>query len=465
MFLYNTLSRKKEQFVPLGDEVKMYVCGPTVYNLFHVGNARCFIVFDTLRRFLEYRGYKVKYVQNFTDIDDKMIRKANAEDTTVAAIAEKYITEYKKDAQGLGITPATCHPRATENIDAIIELISTLIEKGFAYEAQGDVYFSPSAFGGYGKLSGMPIDELEAGARVDTGETKREPMDFALWKAQKPGEPAWQSPWGMGRPGWHIECSAMSGKLLGESIDIHCGGQDLVFPHHENERAQSEAATGKPFVKYWLHNGFINVDSKKMSKSENNFFTVRDAAERFGYQSIRFFLLSSHYRTPVNFTEQTLTSAKASLERIHVCGESLSFMLEKAEERALSEDEKEILNALEGRKTCFIEALDDDFNTANATSQLFEMVSDINSALVNLPSPSRAFLSQAKGLYDELAGLLGFLKPEGDSLDKEVEELIEKRTQAKKSKNFAEADRIRDELKSKGIILEDTAQGVKWRRV
>ena len=460
MKVFNTETRVKEELIPIEEgKIKMYACGPTVYNFFHVGNARCFVVFDMLRRYLRYRGYDVTFVQNFTDIDDKMIKKANEENTTFKAIADKYIAEYFIDAKGLGIEPASFHPHATDNIDGIIDIISTLIEKGHAYRTDDGVYFRTGSFKDYGKLSHMNRDDLEAGARIEVDSGKEDPLDFALWKAKKPGEPFWPSPFGEGRPGWHIECSAMSKRYLGESIDIHCGGQDLTFPHHENEIAQSECCSGKQFVKYWMHNGYINVDNQKMSKSLGNFFTVRDAAAKFGYLPIRFFLLSAHYRTPVNFSAETLAAAKSSLERIFNAVESLSFYLNNAPEGELSADVKAKLDA---HKEKFITVMDDDFNTADGTSTIFELVSDVFAWIKD--GVSKASAEAALSLLNELCGLMGYVKETNndDELVKYIEEQIELRKAAKKAKNFAEADRIRDELAEKGIILKDTREGTTY---
>ena len=463
MKLYNTLTRQKEEFVPLeGNNVKMYACGPTVYNYFHIGNARCFVVFDMLRRYLEYRGYNVRFVQNFTDVDDKMIKRANEEGTTVAEVAEKYIGEYFVDAKGLGVVPATVHPRATENIDEIISIISTLIEKGHAYESNGDVYFRTLSDKGYGKLSHMPIDELEKGARIDVSDEKEDALDFALWKAAKPGEPKWQSPWGEGRPGWHIECSAMVLRYLGETIDIHCGGQDLTFPHHENEIAQSECCTGKPFARFWLHNGYINVNNTKMSKSLGNFFTVRDVAEKYGYPAIRFFILSAHYRSPINFSAEIIEQSKNALERITNCRENLEFYKKSA---AAGEPSSEQLASLDGYKAAFIEAMDDDFNTADGIAAIFELVRAANE-LIASNAPLGA-VEHAAALLDELCGLMGFVEPKSgddEAFIAEVEAAIARRAAAKKAKNYAEADKIRAELLEQGIVLEDTPNGTKWSR-
>ncbi len=462
MKIYNTLTREKEDFLTLEPgKVKMYACGPTVYNYFHIGNARCFVVFDMLRRYLRWRGYDVTFVQNFTDVDDKMIKRANEEGTTVPEVAERYIKEYYTDAKGLGVEPATIHPRATENIDTIIDIVSTLIERGFAYESNGDVYFRTKAFKEYGKLSHMPIDDLESGARIDVSEIKEDPLDFALWKATKPGEPHWTSPWGEGRPGWHIECSAMVRRYLGETIDLHCGGQDLTFPHHENEIAQSECCTGKPFAKYWMHNGYINVDNKKMSKSLGNFFTVRDVAEKYGYLPIRHFILSAHYRSPVNYSTDIIEQSKAAVERILTCADNAAFYL-KGAEGALREEEKAALETMESRRAAFIEAMDDDFNTADGMAALYELVRDLNSAVAS--GASKELVEQGKAIFDDLAGLLGFVREESAEDDSWILEKIALRTAAKKAKNYAEADAIRAELLEAGIILEDTAAGTKYKR-
>ncbi len=462
MKFYNSLTKKREDFEIKDGQVRMYACGPTVYNFFHIGNARCFVIFDLLRRYLEYRGNKVVFVQNFTDIDDKMIKRAHEENSTVPEIAEKYIGEYFTDAKGLGVVPATFHPRATENMDEIIKIIETLVEKGYAYPAEnGDVYYSARNFKPYGKLGGINVDDLDSGARIDVSDIKRDPLDFALWKAYKEGEPYWESPWGRGRPGWHIECSAMVDKYLGKTIDIHCGGQDLTFPHHENEIAQSEAAFGVPFCRVFLHNGYINVDNRKMSKSLGNFFTVRDAAKMYGYDAIRFFLVSAHYRSPINFTSESLSSAKASLTRLYNCEKSL----EEYEAKNGSGVREEVQNLSRFRDK-FVEALDDDFNTADAVACLFELARNIN-ILVSENTLNAEEKEMLLSLYKELASLLGFLAPapEKSEDDERIEKLIELRAQAKKEKNWAEADRIRDELKNEGIILEDGVGKTKWKRV
>ena len=464
MKVYNTLTRKKEELVPITPgEIKMYACGPTVYNYIHIGNARPLCIFDILRRYLEYRGYNVKFVQNFTDIDDKIIRRANEEHVDFSEISERYIKEFWTDADGLNVRHATINPKATENIDAIIQIISTLIEKGYAYEAQGDVYFSTEKFKDYGKLSHQPLEDLEAGARIMVGEVRREPMDFAVWKAAKPGEPAWDSPWGKGRPGWHIECSAMNWRYLGDTIDIHCGGQDLIFPHHENEIAQSECFTGKPFAHYWMHNGYINVDNVKMSKSLGNFFTVRDVAEKYGYEPIRYLLISAQYRSPINYSTDIIEQCIAALNRLYTCRDSLDFELKNASD-AEHDGDKAIIDGFDKYREQFISAMDDDLNTADAIASIFELVRDINTNVVG-KTPSKALVEGAIAMFDELTGVLGLVyNRKTETLDSDVEALIEARTNARKEKNWAEADRIRDQLKKMGIVLEDTAQGVKWHR-
>ena len=456
MKLYNTLTRKKEDFVPITEgQVKMYSCGPTVYNYFHLGNARPFIVFDCLRNFLEYRGYKVTFVQNFTDVDDKLINKAREEGCTVREIADKYIAEYFVDARGLGIREATVHPRATENIDAIIATIETLIEKGHAYEVDGNVYFSTRSFKEYGKLSHQPLEDLESGVRKDLEPGKREPMDFALWKKRKDDEIGWESPWGIGRPGWHIECSAMVNRYLGKTIDIHSGGFDLIFPHHENEIAQSECANDAPFAHYWLHNGFINVNNEKMSKSLGNFFTVRDIAQKYDYEVIRFFMLSAHYRSPINFCDELMDAAKTGLERMYNCV-GLEHLAETAHESDLDEG---ISAAMEGYRDKFVAAMEDDLNTADAISVLFEMVRFINSDKTLSRNDARCCLNMLK----ELGGVLGLLRRETKTdVSAEVEALIAERTEARKNKDWAKSDEIRDKLKAMGVVLEDTRSGVKW---
>lgn len=464
MRIYNTLTRRKEELKTITPgEVKIYACGPTVYNYIHIGNSRPLCVFDTLRRYLEYRGYKVNFVQNFTDIDDKIIKKAIEENSDYKTVSEKYIKEFWTDAKGLNFREATVHPKATENIDEIINIITTLVEKGYAYPVEnGDVYFSPKKFSGYGKLSHQPLEELEAGARINIGELKKEPMDFALWKGAKPGEPYWESPWGKGRPGWHIECSAMVHRFLGNTIDIHCGGQDLIFPHHENEIAQSECCNGVPFAHYWMHNGYINVDNVKMSKSLGNFFTVRDVAEKYGYEPIRYLMISSQYRSPINYSVDIIEQCKASLQRLYTCRNNLDFALENATD-IVPENAEEIKKQLDSRREQFIEAMDDDLNTADGISAVFELVKDINVNVID--SKSAELIKYAIDLFDELTNVLGLVyNRDTGSLDEEIEKLIEARQNARKEKNWAEADRIRDELKAQGIVLEDTPQGVKWHR-
>ena len=462
MKIFNTLTREKEEFKPITEgEVKIYACGPTVYNYIHIGNARPICVFDVLRRYLEYRGYKVTFVQNFTDIDDKIIKKANEEGTDYKTVSEKYIEEFWKDAKGLNFRPATVHPKATENIDKIIEIVSGLIESGHAYAVDGDVYFSPKTFPEYGKLSHQPLEELEAGARIMVGDIKRDPMDFALWKAAKPGEPYWDSPWGKGRPGWHIECSAMVCRYLGETIDIHCGGQDLIFPHHENEIAQSECFTCKPFAHYWMHNGYINVDNVKMSKSLGNFFTVRDVAEKYGYEPIRYLMISSSYRSPINYSVDIIEQCKASLQRLYTCRDGIDFEIKNAPDGELDENVKA---QFDKRVEQFIKAMDDDLNTADGIAAVFELARDINTLVVG-KGVTKATAEYAAKIFDELTGVLGLVyNRKTETLDEDIDAMIEARTKARKEKNWAEADRIRDELKSMGIVLEDTAQGVKWHR-
>lgn len=462
MKIYNTMKREKEEFVPITKgEVKMYSCGPTVYDYFHIGNARPFIIFDTMRRYLEYQGYKVTFVQNFTDIDDKMINRANKEGITVKELGERFIAEYYKDAEALGIKKATIHPKATENIDAIIDVVKVLEDKGYAYNVGGNVYFRTKKFEGYGKLSHQPLEELEAGARIDVTDDKEDPMDFALWKAQKPGEPAWESPWGMGRPGWHIECSAMVNKYLGKTIDIHSGGKDLIFPHHENEIAQSECANGCEFANYWMHNGYINIDNKKMSKSLGNFFTIRDITEKYEPQVIRFFMLSAHYRSPVNFSDLLMKQAKSSMDRVYTCIENLEFLKNSAEDRGLNENEQKLTADVEKAKVRFIESMDDDLNTADAISAIFDIVSSANKNLTADKNALEAINKALDTIY-ELGDVLGLFQKKEKSVDAEIEELIEKRNLARKEKNWAEADRIRDELKERNIELKDTPNGVKW---
>ena len=465
MKIYNSLTRKKEEFVPLKPgKVSMYVCGPTVYNYFHIGNGRTFIVFDTIRRYMEYRGYEVNFVQNFTDIDDKMINKANEENTTVKEIGDKYICEYYKDADGLNIKRATINPRATEYISEIIEFVSELIEKGYAYEVNGDVYFRTKKFEGYGQLIGQNLDDLQAGARINVDERKEDPMDFAIWKAQKPGEPAWECPWGLGRPGWHIECSCMAKRLLGDTIDIHAGGMDLAFPHHENEIAQSEALTGKKFANYWMHAAFLNVNNQKMSKSLNNFLTARDALKEYDADVIRFLMLSGHYRIQLNFSNELLESAKASVERLYNAIGNLENLISEVKNEKMTDEEIKYLESLDAYRQRYIEKMDDDFNTADAISVLFDLIRDTNSNIgIN---SSKELCEKALELIRELGLPLGILQKttKGD-LEAEVEALIAERQQARKDRNFALADKIRDELKARGIELLDTPQGVRWKKV
>lgn len=463
--VYNTLNKKKEEFIPLTPgEVKMYVCGPTVYNFFHIGNGRTFIVFDTIRRYFEYRGFKVDFVQNFTDIDDKMIKKANEEGTTVKKIGDTYIKEYYQDADALNIERATVNPRATEFIGEIIKFVKGLVDKGYAYEVDGDVYFSTKKFEGYGKLSGQNIEDLQSGARISVDERKKDPMDFAIWKAQKPGEPAWKSPWGMGRPGWHIECSCMAKKLLGETIDIHAGGSDLKFPHHENEIAQSEALTGEPFARYWLHSAFVNVNNEKMSKSLNNFFTAREILERYDADVIRFLMLSAHYRQQLNFSEDLLESAKASVERIYNAIGNLENLIDEVSREEMNEEEKAYLESLNKYKEKYIEKMDDDFNTADAITAIFDLIKDTNTNITI--DSSKELAKKALDLIRELGAPLGmFQKSTKGNLEEEIEALIAERQQARKDRDFALADKIRDELKDRGIVLEDTPQGVRWKMI
>ena len=489
MRLYNTMTRSKQDFVPYdGRHVRMYACGPTVYNFFHIGNARCFVLFDFLRRYLEYRGFQVTFVQNFTDIDDKMIKRAQEMGVSVQDVAERYIAEYFTDAKGLGVQPATIHPRATENMEEIVAIITALCDGGYAYPvavpgAGGncDVYFSTKKFADYGKLSHIKLEDLESGARVEVSDWKKDPLDFALWKAQKPGEPSWDSPWGKGRPGWHIECTAMAKKYLGGHLDLHCGGKDLAFPHHENEIAQSECfdrCCGIPnptFARFWLHNGYINVDGAKMSKS-GTFFTVRDAAQAYGYDAVRFFLVSAHYRSPVNYTNDALEQARNALTRLYTCRDSLVFRIGAAGNGTGQENEEgqaRFRKQFAAHKQKMCEALDDDFNTADGIAAVFDLTRDINIALAE-PWLSRDFLTSTLALYDELLSLFGFSGPHAAErpcakapdgwTDQEIEQRIARRAEAKKAKDYPLADAIRDELKDGGILLEDTPQGVKWRR-
>lgn len=463
MKIFNTMSRRKEEFVPVDpNEVKIYACGPTVYNFIHIGNARPLCVFDVLRRYLEYRGYNVKFVQNFTDVDDKIIKRANEENSTFEEISEKYIKEFWTDAHGLNFKDATVHPKATENIDEIIEIIKTLEEKGYAYAVDGDVYYRTLKFKDYGKLSHQPIDDLQSGARIAVGDKKEDPLDFALWKAAKEGEPYWDSPWGKGRPGWHIECSAMNKRYLGNTIDIHCGGQDLIFPHHENEIAQSEAANGCMFSKYWMHNGYINVDNVKMSKSLGNFKTVREIADVYGYEVIRYFLISSHYRSPINYNLEIIEQCKSALERLYNCRESLDFAIKNAKTDIA--DDEEIISLIDSRKEQFINSMDDDLNTADGIAAVFDLVSDINTKIIN-KDVSKNVCQKAADMFDELTGVLGLVyNRKSNDINDDIEKLIEERQQARANKDWATADRIRDELKAQGITLKDTPQGVTWTK-
>jgi cysteinyl-tRNA synthetase len=463
MKIYNTLTRKKEEFIPIDEnELKIYVCGPTVYNYFHIGNARPFVVFDTLRKYLAYRGKTVKFVQNFTDVDDKIINKAREEGISAGEVSEKYIEEYYKDAKALNVEKATVHPKVTENMDEIIAFVQGLIDKGYAYEADGDVYYSTRKFDEYGKLSKQNIEDLESGARIEVEEKKQDPLDFALWKAQKTDdELAWKSPWGMGRPGWHIECSVMSTKYLGETIDIHAGGQDLTFPHHENEIAQTEAQTGKPFANYWMHNGYITIDNEKMSKSKGNFFTVRDILKEYDGEVIRFFLLSGHYRNPINFSQELMDQAKNALARMQNAKKNLNHLSETGT-GLMSEEETKSMELLAKYRDKFIAAMDDDLNTADAISAVFELIKDINTFTRN--GATREFAEKCLSLLDELTGILGLLREKeevGNGIDDEIQKLVDERQAARKAKNFARADEIRDILKARGITLEDTPQGIR----
>ena len=468
MKIFNTLSRQKEEFVPLVEgKVSMYVCGPTVYNLIHIGNARPMIVFDTARRYMEHKGYAVNYVSNFTDVDDKIIKKANEEGVDPSVISERYIEECRKDMQALNVKPATTHPKATEEIGGMIEMIKTLIDKDHAYVAQdGTVYFKTRSFGQYGKLSHKNLDDLRSGGRsllVSGEDQKQDPLDFVLWKPKKEGEPYWESPWCEGRPGWHIECSVMSKRYLGDEIDIHAGGEDLIFPHHENEIAQSEAANDKEFAKYWMHNGFLNIDNKKMSKSEGNFFTVRDISEKYDLQVLRFFMLSAHYRSPLNFSAELMEAAKNGLERIVTSVANLNYLLKNAADGEMSEDERKLMEEAKRYIAQFDTAMDDDFNTADAISAIFDLVKFANTHVSE--SAGRAFVQAVKDeivLLSDICGLI--VDKQEEILDAQIEELILERQAARKAKNFARADEIRDTLAAQGIILEDTREGVKWKR-
>lgn len=465
MRFYNTLTRRKDEFVPIEkNKVKMYSCGPTVYNYFHIGNARPFIIFDTLRNYLEYRGYEVTFVQNFTDVDDKIINRANEEGISPLEVADKYIKEYFVDADGLGIRRASVHPRVTECIEDIIEFIEELIQKGHAYEIDGDVYYDTKSFDGYGKLSRQNMEELNAGARIDVDDRKKSPSDFALWKKKKEGEIGWISPWGEGRPGWHIECSVMSRKYLGDTIDIHSGGQDLIFPHHENEIAQSEGRSGKEFAHYWLHNGYININNQKMSKSLNNFFTVREISEVIDLEIVRFFLLSAQYRNPVNFSQDLLDAAKSGMERLYNTKHKVEFLLEQSQ-GMIKEDEKEFVSKLTSYRELFIEAMDDDLNTADGISAIFELSKFINTTVSE--KSSKEYLQECMNIFCELTNVLNIIqKKKSDGFDEDkINELIEQRSLAKKEKNFAEADRIRGQLHDMGVEVLDTRQGTTWKKI
>ncbi|OUN33628.1 cysteine--tRNA ligase [Lachnoclostridium sp. An76] len=467
MKIYNTMSKKKEEFIPLEEgKVKMYVCGPTVYNFIHIGNARPMIAFDTVRRYFEYKGYDVNFVSNFTDVDDKIIKKAIEEGVTADEISKRYIAECKKDMEAMNIKPATKNPLATEEICGMVDMIQTLIDKGYAYEKNGTVYYRTRKFEGYGKLSHKNLDDLRSGGRtlLVTGEDEKEdPLDFVLWKPKKEGEPAWESPWSEGRPGWHIECSEMSKKYLGEQIDIHAGGEDLIFPHHENEIAQSEAANGREFARYWMHNGFLNIDNRKMSKSLGNFFTVREISEKYDLQVLRFFMLSAHYRSPLNFSAELMEAAKNGLERILTAAENLRFLSGNAGDGAMTEEEKELFSRTEEYVADFERAMDDDFNTADAIAAVFDLVKYINTTADG--SRSREYLDSLYARLQTLTDVLGIIvDKEEEMLDADIEAMIEKRQAARKERNFALADQIRDELLAKGIILEDTREGVKWKK-
>lgn len=467
MKLYNTMSKQKEEFVPLEEgKVKMYVCGPTVYNFIHIGNARPMIVFDTVRRYFEYKGFDVNFVSNFTDVDDKIIKKANEEGVTAEEISKRYIAECKKDMDGMNVKPATKNPLATEEIGGMVEMIQSLIDKGYAYEKNGTVYYRTRQFKEYGKLSHKNLDDLRSGNRsllVSGEDEKEDPLDFVLWKPKKEGEPAWESPWSEGRPGWHIECSEMSKKYLGEQIDIHAGGEDLVFPHHENEIAQSEAANGKEFAKYWLHNAFLNIDNKKMSKSLGNFFTVREISEKYDLQVLRFFMLSAHYRSPLNFSSDLMEAAKSGLDRIITATDNLKFLADNAKAETLTNNEEDALTKTQGYVAAFEKAMDDDFNTADAIAAIFDLVKYANTTANG--DSSKAYVTALYELIVKLADVLGIVvEKKEELLDADIEALIQERQAARKERNFARADEIRDELLAKGIILEDTREGVKWKR-
>ena len=463
MLIYNSQTRKKEEFVPVTPgKVKIYACGPTVYNYFHIGNARPFIVFDVLRRYFESRGYEVTFVQNFTDIDDKMINRANEEGITVKQLADRFIAEYFIDAKALGIHPATVHPLATEHIPQIIAIIQKLLDKGLAYVVDGDVYYRVHAFPHYGSLCGQNLEDLESGARVSADERKEDPLDFALWKSQKPGEPAWESPWGMGRPGWHIECSAMSMTYLGETFDIHGGGKDLLFPHHENEIAQSEGATGKPYVRYWMHNGFININDEKMSKSAGNFFTVRDIGKEFDLEAVRMFMLAAHYRSPVNFSRDMIAQAASSLERLYGARDQLTFLESAAEDRELNAEELAFIAEADKAHDKFNAAMDDDLNTADALGALFELVREVFK--LSQPGTSRKAVEYGKAKMNTMSGVLGLLMKQADDVSPDVKALVEERAAARQNKNWKRSDELRDQIKAAGYILEDTPAGQKVRK-
>ncbi len=464
MQIYNTMTRKKEELKPVKDgQVNIYACGPTVYNYIHIGNARPICSFDVLRRYLKYRGYNVKYVQNFTDVDDKIIKKANEEGVSASEISERYIEEYKKDAKGLNVMEADVHPKVTENMDIIIDIIKVLVEKGYAYAKNGDVYFRTLKFKDYGKLSKMPIEDLQAGARIDVNDQKEDALDFALWKAAKEGEPFWESPWGKGRPGWHIECSAMSRHYIGDTLDIHCGGQDLIFPHHENEIAQSEAATGCTFANCWMHNGYINVDNKKMSKSLGNFFTAREVAEKYGYEVVRYMMVQAHYRSPINYSVELLEACKASLERLYNCRDSLDRAIANAPEGKI---DPMAAGSFEMRRKQFIEAMDDDLNTADGITAVFELVRDLNTMAAD-SSTTKAQLEAGAALFDELTGVLGLMYNRGakDDIPQEIKELVSLRQEARKAKDFAKADELRDKIAEMGYAVKETRQGTEITKI
>jgi cysteinyl-tRNA synthetase len=460
MQIFNTMSRRKENFVPIQEgKVGIYACGPTVYNYFHIGNARPFVVFDVLRRYFEYKGYEVKFVQNFTDIDDKMINRANDEGITVKELGDRFIDEYFKDAGALGVREASVHPRATEHIDAIIKIVELLFKNGHAYEAGGDVYYDTTTFSGYGKLSGQNTRDLNSGARIEVGMDKKHPADFVLWKGTKPGEPSWDSPWGKGRPGWHIECSAMSTVHLGETVDIHCGGQDLIFPHHENEVAQSEGAFGKPFVNYWMHNGFLNIDDEKMSKSAGNFFTVRDILKKYNAETVRMFLLSAHYRNPLNFSEDILKQTEASLQRLYTARDKALFLLDKASGETYKDGEEAIVKAIDETLTKFESAMDDDLNTAEGMGALFELVYIMNTELSG--ESSKKLVDYALTTLTKICDVLGLLMKDAEELPEEVQKLAKEREIARKEKNWALSDELRDKIIAMGYTVEDTLEGQK----